>query len=57
MVIGQWSRYGEPIEGNLIGDQKTNVFREDEAIQKMTELFSFKGQWILDISRITIGSV
>ncbi|XP_031548629.1 uncharacterized protein LOC116286299 [Actinia tenebrosa] len=57
MVIGQWSRYGEPLNDNLIGDQKMNVIKEDEAIEKMTELFSFKGQWILDISRITTDAV
>lgn len=56
MVIGQWSRYGEPLDGNLTG-HNTNVFREDDAIKKMAELFSFKGQWILEISRIANGSV
>jgi len=55
--IGQWSRYGEPMEGNLIGSNQSNLFMEDDALEKMVKMFSFVGQWVLDVSTICKGTL
>ncbi|XP_028516386.1 uncharacterized protein LOC114575537, partial [Exaiptasia diaphana] len=52
LVIGQWSRYGEPMEGNLIGANHSNLFTAENGLDKMVNVFTFEGSWVLDLSSI-----
>ena len=56
IVIGQWSRFGKLLDGNLIPrHDMTNVFHQNDALEKMVDRFSFKSQWVLDLSGTADG--
>lgn len=57
MMLLNWSRNGQLTEGNLRGSAQnvSDVFEKESCTRRLLELFTFPGQWVLDLSESTCG--